>query len=270
MGKLKEIAKKLPVLPFVYRALRNEYGRYQMRSNNTEKVFTWIYRSDAWGGKYSRSGPGSTVDQTRVITKELSSLINDFNISNMLDIPCGDFYWMKNVNLGNVDYTGADIVKKLIQECTKRYGSDGIRFRHMNLTQDQLPQVDLVFCRDCLVHFSFADIFLALANVCNSQSKYILTTTFTGRKVNDDIATGEWRVLNLEIAPFFLPEPLKLIVERCTEGDGIFEDKGLGFWRISDIRKSLAERNVAGLIGSERPLSAKADDRVREFRQFAI
>lgn len=56
MGTLREIAKKIPVIPFVYRALRNRYARYQLKSKSTEDVFTEIYRSNAWGGKDSVSG----------------------------------------------------------------------------------------------------------------------------------------------------------------------------------------------------------------------
>lgn len=47
MGTLREIAKKIPVIPFVYRALRNRYARYQLKSKSTEDVFTEIYRSNA-------------------------------------------------------------------------------------------------------------------------------------------------------------------------------------------------------------------------------
>ena len=166
-------------------------------------------------------------------------MFNDLNISTMLDIPCGDFYWMKNIELSNIDYTGADIVKEMIQNNIDKYGGDCIRFRHMNLIKGELPKVDLVFCRDCLVHFSFGDIFLALDNVYNSQSEFFLTTTFTGRKENYDIATGDWRPLNLEIAPFMFPKPLRIINEGCKELDGAYEDKSLGLWRIADIGKSL-------------------------------
>jgi len=225
----------------VYRTLRDRYLRSFLPSKTTEEIFTNIYKSNAWDGKNSISGKGSDVDQTKIITKELSSLFSNLNISTMLDMPCGDFYWMKNADLSNIDYTGADIVKELIQENTEKYGGGSIRFRYMNLIEDKLPKVDLIFCRDCLVHFSFADVFSALENVCNSQSEYLLTTTFTGRKDNYDILTGQWRPLNFELAPFVLPKPLRIIDEGCTEDGGAYEDKSLGLWRIADIRKSLTE-----------------------------
>ena len=242
MGTLRDTIKKIPIIPLLYRALRNGYAHYQSKSKIMEYTFTGIYKSNAFGGKDSVSGPGSDVHQTRIITSELPALFNTLNISKMLDIPCGDFHWMKSVDLNSIDYTGADIVKELIQKNREKYARDGVRFQYLNLIKDKLPKVDLIFCRDCLVHFSFAEIYLALDNVCNSQSKYFLTTTFTGRKENHDIETGKWRVLNLELVPFLLPKPLTIINEGCTEGDGAYEDKALGLWRIADIRESITRR----------------------------
>jgi len=244
MGKLRKISKKLPVLPFAYRFLRNKYVSYKLSSKTTAEVFTDIYRKNVWDGQNSISGTGSELCQTRKIIQRLSSLFNDFNISTMLDIPCGDFYWMKKLDLSNIDYVGVDIVKELILKNTDEYGRDGVSFQYMNLIKDKLPKKDLLFCRDCLVHFSFADIFSALDNVCNSKSEYILTTTFTDVKNNYDIATGQWRTLNLELAPFMLPKPLRIINEGCLEEDGAYDDKALGLWEIADIRKSLAKRGL--------------------------
>lgn len=238
MARLKGYAKKIPAFSFVYMALRNKYAQ----SKSMEDVFTKIYRSKAWGGEDSLSGPGSDVCQTRIISSELPALFINFNISTMLDIPCGDFNWMKNVDLNTIDYMGADIIKELVQKNIEKWARDGVCFQHLNLIKDKLPKVDLIFCRDCLVHFSFADIFLALNNVCNSQSEYFLTTTFTGRKNNHDILTGQWRVINLELSPFVLPKPLTIINEECKEADGAYEDKALGLWRIADVRESITRR----------------------------
>lgn len=101
--------------------------------------------------------------------------------------------------------------------------------------------MDLIFCRDCLVHLSLQDIWRSLHNVCASRSEYLLITTFTERVENHDIVTGRWRTLNLEAAPFVFPRPLRLIKEGCTEDDGVYADKALGLWRVADIRKSLAD-----------------------------
>jgi len=216
-------------------------AHYQLKSKGTEGVFTEIYRSNGFRGRDSVSGPGSDLHQTRTVISELPVLFKDLNIRTMLDIPCGDFHWMKSVGLNSIDYTGADIVQELIQTNRKKYARDGLGFQHLNLIKDKLPRVDLIFSRDCLVHLSFSDICAALDNVCNSQSEYFLSTTYTSRKQNRDIVTGQWRTLNLEHAPFVLPKPLKVINEGCTEADGAFEDKALGLWRIADIRGSLSK-----------------------------
>jgi hypothetical protein len=42
----------------------------------------------------------------------------------------------------------------------------------LDLTGDPLPRVDVVLCRDCLVHLSFQNIFRAFANLRRSGSRY--------------------------------------------------------------------------------------------------
>lgn len=202
---------------------------------SAREIFSDIYRKNYWGSADSRSGAGSDLAQTEELRRNLPILVNEFGIRSMLDIPCGDWHWMKEVALG-IDYTGADIVPELIERNQLQYGDGRHRFVSLDLTKDDLPQVDLVFSRDVLVHLSFGDIFAALRNLRTSGSIYLLTTTFTGRKGNADILTGQWRPLNLQKPPFDFPQPLKLINEKCTEGDGSWGDKSVGLWKISDLR----------------------------------
>jgi hypothetical protein len=103
--------------------------------------------------------------------------------------------------------------------------------------QDPLPEADLLLCRDCLVHLSFADIGRALSNVLRSGLPYLLTTTFPECEVNEDIVTGDWRPLNLELEPFGFPPPSELLNERCSEAGGLFADKSLGLWQLAELTK---------------------------------
>ena len=130
-----------------------------------EEVFTAIYRGNAFLGKESVSGPGSDPHQTAVISAALPALFRELGITTLLDIPCGDFHWMRKLDLSAIDYMGAEIVRALVQENQARYASDKIRFQHLDLLQDSLPAVDLILCRDCLVHLPFADIKRALDNI---------------------------------------------------------------------------------------------------------
>jgi hypothetical protein len=60
------------------------------------------------------------------------------------------------------------------------------------------------------------------------------------RRKNTDIATGNWRTLNLTVAPFEFPKPVLVVNEKCTEDGGRFRDKSLGLWKVSDVRAALS------------------------------
>ncbi|MDG2123111.1 MAG: class I SAM-dependent methyltransferase [Verrucomicrobiales bacterium] len=219
--------------------MRNHCRSFFLKHANAEQIFTRIYQARSWPSDNSLSGPGSEISQTKGIIESLPEVIRNYEISTMLDIPCGDFYWMKEADLGQVDYLGADIVADLIARNDQKYRGSNIRFRKYDLLSDKLPRVDLILCRDCLVHFSESDVFAALTNIYESQSEFLLTTTFPKQLENGEIRTGDWRAINLEMAPFQLTAPVIIINEGCTEVDGTYKDKSLGLWRITDLKRSL-------------------------------
>ena len=81
----------------------------------------------------------------------------------MLDIPCGDFYWMSKLDLKQIIYTGADIVEKLIKENLNKYKSKNINFINLDLVNSKLDYYDLIFNRDCLVYLC-KEFYLKLLN----------------------------------------------------------------------------------------------------------
>lgn len=209
-----------------------------MLRNNKEKlqkIFSKIYYKNGFKGKDSISGPGSDLEQTKTIRDEIPRLIDRLNIKTLLDIPCGDFYWMKLVELNNTKYIGGDIVSEIIDYDNKNYSKPNVKFSVINLLEDKLPNAELLLCRDCLVHLSYQDILKALQNIKKSPVEYLLTTTFPDRSENLDIRTGQWRPLNLNIAPFNFPEALFMLNEKCTENNSIYRDKSLGLWKVDDL-----------------------------------
>jgi SAM-dependent methyltransferase len=207
----------------------------RFQNKKMERVFTEIYHDKYWHQSVdseSISGPGSSEDQTATIREELSWILKEFKIKSVLDIPCGDFNWMKRMDWSTIKYVGADIVKDLVRENKKRYSNRNISFLHLDLTKDSLPKNDLIICRDCLVHFSFKDIQKAMQNMIESGITYLLTTTFVEQPENHDTVTGGWRPLNLEKEPFSFPPPLRLINENCMEKNGVFKDKSLALFEL--------------------------------------
>lgn len=208
-------------------------GRGEL-SSSPEGVFTGHYDNNYWASDESISGPGSTEIETRRVRDELPRILAERCINSFLDAPCGDFHWLKTVDLSNVAYIGGDVVKSLIEVNQKTYGNATRRFEHLDITRDPLPTVDLVFCRDCLFHLSFKQVKAALANIRRSGSRYLLTTTHPATVYNVDIPTGEFRPLNLTRWPINLPKPIELIYERPDAGFGDV-DKALGLWQIQNL-----------------------------------
>lgn len=206
-----------------------------VRDLGLKEKFSEVYDKNIFGGGKSRSGEGSDMVQTAVIRREIPRLLESLGITTFLDAPCGDWYWMRRVDLPVERYIGVDIVEDLIAKNQREFGTEKISFQCLNLATSELPTVDLIFSRDCLVHLSFADALKIIANFKRSGATYLLTTTFTQRKLNEDLGSGFWRPLNKQLPPFNFPPPRLLINERCTEGNDMFTDKCLGLWKLEDI-----------------------------------
>lgn len=207
----------------------------RFKGKTAVEIFTEIEQNNTWTETESVSGIGSSLVQTKEIIDKLPNIFENFGIKVLLDIPCGDFNWMRNADLSQIYYTGGDIVQKIVDANNARHKRPNLRFIAIDLIADPLPASDLIFCRDCLVHLSFHDIFKALANIKKSNAAYLMMTTFPEEEVNKDIQTGGWRPLNLEKGPFFFPKPVYLLNEKCSEMNGAFSDKSLGLWRIKDL-----------------------------------
>ena len=204
------------------------------RLRSVESIFSSIYRNRRWGNEESVSGTGSRIHETRTIAEFLPAIIQRYSIRSLLDVPCGDFNWMKQVDLSAVEYYGADIVDALIRKNIKLYAAQRFNFFRADMIQDQLPRVDLIFSRDCLVHFSYHHIFETLDRIKESKSGFFLTTTFVEHS-NVDIVTGSWRPINLQREPFCFPPPIELVNEGYHSSASGVADKSLALWRISDL-----------------------------------
>lgn len=231
---MKATLKRLfPSLVSYRNRLYNYFAHYRFKGKPAEEVFETIYKENHWQDAESKSGTGSNIINTEEVIGLVNQVIQLLKVKSMMDIPCGDFNWMKEVNLQGVKYIGADIVSELVINSRNQYSTKGISFQKLNILESSLPAVDLIFTRDCLVHFSYTDIQRTIASIKASRSSYWITTTFP-EHTNYDIITGDWRPINLQAEPFNFPEPLYLFNEKCFEDDR-YRDKSLAVWEISAI-----------------------------------
>ena len=224
-------------------AIRDHFRRKRLSALSPEAVFTDYFQRNKWRDPDSRSGKGSNLRATEELRKLLPPLLRELGVTSILDVPCGDFFWMQHVNLAGIDYTGGDIVPALITENRNRHGGPSRQFKVIDLINGPVPRADLVFVRDCLVHLSHAHVTAALANIRTSGSTWLLTPVYPSTPLNDDIVTGQWRALDLTKPPFNLPPPVRLIAEGAAQEKGQGPDKYLGLWHIPDL-PDLTRRTV--------------------------
>lgn len=108
--------------------------------------FTIIYKSKYWSDPCSErsvSGYGSVSLATENIIKELSIFIDTNNINSILDIPCGDFSWMKEIEMDQINYLGADIIEDLVENNKIKYSSNNIKFCELDIIK--VPSI-LIVC----------------------------------------------------------------------------------------------------------------------------
>lgn len=210
-------------------------------NNNTEQIFTEIYKNNSWGSSESVSGEGSEYERTVALREELPVLFDRYNIKSILDIGCGDFNWMRKV-VGDKRYLGIDIVEDLIKLNNERYGTDKIKFACkdiLKLSHADFHGYDCVILRDVLVHLSFEDINYVLTQVRLGTIHYVFITNFIGCLYNQNIPTGHWRPLNMFTEPFNLGTPLFIVAsyaERYKMEGCEYFDKTLTLWHLYNYK----------------------------------
>ena len=187
--------------------------------DTSEKRFNLIYKTNFWSSNESVSGYGSELKNTINIEKEIINIVKKYEIKSILDAPCGDFNWVKNILDKNLSYIGGDIVQEIIDNNIRKFKSNNLKFIKIDITKESLPKSDLMICRDCLIHLSFESIRLFFENFRKSKINYLLLTTYklkdkTKKLDNLDIPDGEYREIDLTRPPFLLPSPLHEILDK--------------------------------------------------------
>ena len=211
-----------------------------------KEIFENIYKHDQWNKNNpsdSASGQGSALKETQTLLQKLPNLFKQYNIKTIIDLPCGDYNWMQHLEYDFDHYEGNDIVADIIRENNIKFGNDNTVFTQKDCLQEQISDADLIMCRDLLIHFSNKDVFQFFLNLKKSNIRYILTTHFLDEK-NSDIATGQWRAINLESKPFNFPSPLDVITEETKMYNGKYaQSKTMALWELKTIFQTLENKS---------------------------
>jgi len=210
-----------------------EFEEEEARKERFWKIFKrgWDeFEQKNFSEKLLASGGGSMPSKTTLIRDCLPRIINEYGITSILDLPCGDFGWMFQVLLHpSVElkqYTGVDIVADLVEyHQSHRKLRDGTPFRpeweflNVDGVKEVPPQRDLVFTRDLLQHLSPGDITKLIGNLNASGAKYWIVSNFpevknSYRRGRD----GSWdtHLVNLFAEPYSFPPS----IDECPDTDG--------------------------------------------------
>lgn len=203
-----------------------------------EERFTKIFTSNAWGSLETPSGPGSTLQACAPIIVKLPFWLDLHSVRSIVDLGCGDFHWMSQVDLGEIEYDGYDIVKEAVQAASK-YTASNIAFHHADVLDLQIPRVDLVLCKDLLIHLPDSDVLKILQAIQSSGSRLLASTSSPGweNRFRVGMKAGEFSPIDLEGQPFLLPPAI----------DAVEVPHGKG-----NPRKFLALFDLHGILRTER------------------
>jgi len=176
------------------------------------------------------------TEEPGVVGTLLLHVVGQLKAPTILDAGCGETAWLNDIDLGEADYIGIDIVPGLVTSNRERYGGTSRRFLKRDIIHDSLPKADIIICRDVFNSFSTQDIFKALCNLRRTGAQYLIVSSFL-RDVsqNEDVPTKGWRPLNLQHAPFNFGNPSMQVEDGCTRDDSIYFDQILGVWHFDDL-----------------------------------
>ena len=232
--------------------------------------FLDVFSSRAWGINWDdnnnhsldASGKGSTLSWAQEVIAILHTLIpmlkDKYTLSRVriLDIGNGDMTWMSRFlqTRNDIHYTGVDIVPDIVKHHKEKYRKYGWNFEVLDSVNDPINgEYDIVICRMVIQHHFLYDAVRILKSISESDSKYVLLTTFPHETVNVELSSndfynpGRYRPLNVELSPIALVPPI--CINRDGPIEGTDEDRHyIGLWKIPLMKINPCDDPVQGSI----------------------
>lgn len=176
------------------------------RIREMKKEFTYIYDKNKWS--YG-SGHGSLAINNREYITFIQNFISANEIKTVVDFGCGDWQFSQFVDWSGVRYHGIDIVESVVEKNTSKFSSRNISFG-LFTNYDDLPQADLLICKDVLQHLPNFEAIKILSTAVKKYKYMLITNDFvpSNAAFNVDIKAGEVRFIRLDKSPFNLSAPI--------------------------------------------------------------
>jgi hypothetical protein len=224
-----------PLWAWLYPLIRRGDWHFDSTFQDRATAFKAIHDNNLWISDETRSGLGSTLAYTAPMRRGLEKLLRRLKVKTLLDLPCGDFNWIRHVRLPEgANYLGGDLVVTLIDELQHNHASEHHKFVVLDMVEDEIPPADLWLCRDALFHLPNEDVVSVLKRFSRSAVPFILTTTYDFAQVNRDINPGGFRFINLLAPPFQLPLPAARIADFVVP----WPPRYLGLWSREQVLAS--------------------------------
>jgi 2-polyprenyl-3-methyl-5-hydroxy-6-metoxy-1,4-benzoquinol methylase len=169
---------------------------------SNKEVFSKIYKEDLWHGG---SGEGSKIENAKEYVDVLQKYIDKPEIKTVVDLGCGDWQFSKFLDLSSVSYLGVDVVESVVESNNSLYSAPNIKFLNHDITTYEIPEVDLIICKDVLQHLCNKDVVNILVKIIKSSKISLITNDYMPTNIdNKDINNGSYRCLDLTLSPFYL------------------------------------------------------------------
>lgn len=186
-------------------------------ADSVEAAFEAIAVNRVWGNPdinqhlQSLSGPGSMLQTTKRLRRCLGQWIARFNITSIVDAPCGDATWQGSIpGIHEVRYTGFDVSKHTLRRAKMTNANASLmRFVRADLTKRVPPRADLIMVRDVVQHLPLRLGVQLLTNAKVSGARWLAVSTYGGPKAtNREVKVGGYYQNNIHLPPFNAPDPV--------------------------------------------------------------
>ena len=185
------------------------------RSLSTEETFRDIYRRHHWSEATRHPARVRVSDQTPELRTGFQALLSELGVATLLDLPCGDYGWMRDLRAAAWTGTSAPTsCRKWSSPSPPAFGDD--RHDSGSSISRAIP------CRP-RISSSAATAWCTCRNAGHparprehAEEWHPLPAhhDLPHGEANEDIVTGDWRVIDLERAPFHLPAPMRILERR--------------------------------------------------------